>query len=55
VKAKVIVKWGLAAIIAFSGLTAWMAYQSERVSKHEYKWQNDYKRFGQEIPFKRCP
>ena len=53
-KAKVIVKWGLVAITVFSGLTLWMVYQTEKISKHEYKWQenNENRRFAQEVPFK---
>ena len=53
-KAKVIVKWGLVAITVFSGLTLWMVYQTEKISKHEYKWQRDHgkdARFSQKVPF----
>jgi hypothetical protein len=52
-RAKQVVKWGLVAIVAFSGLTALMVYQSEKISKHEYRWQNDYRRFQQNVPYKK--
>ena len=55
-KAKVIVKWGLVAITVFSGLTLWMVYQTEKISKHEYQWQRDHgkdARFSQDVPFKK--
>jgi len=53
-KAKVVVKWGLVALVAGSLLTAWMVYQSEKISKHEYQWQRDHgkdARFSQKVPF----
>ena len=53
-KAKVVVKWGLVALVAGSLLTAWMVYQTEKISKHEYKWQRNQetRRSAQEVPFK---
>ena len=53
-KAKSVVKWGFAALAVLSGLTLWMVYQTEKISKHEYKWQRNQetRRFAQEVPHK---
>ena len=53
-KAKVIVKWGLVAIVASAAVTALMVYQTEKISKHEYQWQRDHgkdARFSQDVPY----
>jgi len=53
-KAKQVVKWGLVAIVVSAAVTAWMVYQSEKISKHEYQWQRNQetRRFKQEVPYK---
>ena len=54
-KAKAVVRWGLVAIVVSAAATAWMVYQSEKISKHEYNWQrdNEGRRFQQDVPYKR--
>ena len=55
-KAKVIVKWGLVAIVASAAVTALIVYQTEKISKHEYQWKKDHSkdaRFSQDVPFKK--
>jgi len=52
-KARKVVRWGLVALVVLSGLTAWIVYQAEKISKHEYRWQGDTlgRRFTQDVPF----
>ena len=52
-KAKKVVRWGLVALVVLSGLTAWIVYQTEKISKHEYQWQRDTsgRKFTQDVPF----
>ena len=52
-KAKKVVRWGLVALVVLSGLTALIVYQTEKISKHEYRWQRDTsgRRFTQDVPF----
>ena len=52
-KAKKVVRWGLVVLVALSGLTALIVYQTEKISKHEYQWQRDTsgRRFTQDVPF----
>jgi len=52
-KARKVVRWGLAALVVLSGLTALIVYQAEKISKHEYQWQRDKagERLTQDVPF----
>jgi hypothetical protein len=52
-RAKSVVKWGAVAVVGLSALTLLMVYQSEKISKHEYKWQRNSTRFQQNVPYKK--